>query len=138
MYSNKLKFDKDEDTFDPNTDDQGIIRCICGFDEDDGFTIQCENCLVWQHAVCVNINQDNVPDEYLCEECNPRKLDVKAASEYQRQRLDNEQKAANDSKKKTKPIKYKRSQITSDSSNSALVDKRNRKNLPRSKSYHQK
>ncbi|KAJ2585322.1 SET domain-containing protein 3, partial [Coemansia sp. RSA 1797] len=58
-------------------EDQGLIRCICDIDDDDGFTIQCENCLVWQHAVCVNIDQDNVPEEYLCEKCNPRKLDVK-------------------------------------------------------------
>ncbi|KAJ2842179.1 SET domain-containing protein 3, partial [Coemansia brasiliensis] len=57
-------------------EDQGVIRCICKFEDDDGFTIQCENCLVWQHAVCVNIDQDNVPDEYLCEQCNSRKLDV--------------------------------------------------------------
>ncbi|KAJ2814929.1 SET domain-containing protein 3, partial [Coemansia erecta] len=58
-------------------EDQGLIRCICDIDDDDGFTIQCENCLVWQHAVCVNIDQDSVPEEYLCEKCNPRKLDVK-------------------------------------------------------------
>ncbi|KAJ2394253.1 SET domain-containing protein 3, partial [Coemansia sp. RSA 2603] len=26
-------------------EDQGVIRCICDIDDDDGFTIQCENCL---------------------------------------------------------------------------------------------
>lgn len=30
--------------------DEGVIRCICGTIEDDGFTIQCERCFVWQHA----------------------------------------------------------------------------------------
>lgn len=60
-------------------EDMGVIRCICNIDDDDGFTIQCENCLVWQHAVCVGVEQDNVPDEYLCERCNPRRLDVKVS-----------------------------------------------------------
>ena len=30
--------------------DEGVIRCICEMTDDDGFTIQCEKCLVWQHA----------------------------------------------------------------------------------------
>jgi hypothetical protein len=30
--------------------DDGQIRCICDTMEDDGFTIQCEKCFVWQHA----------------------------------------------------------------------------------------
>jgi hypothetical protein len=57
-------------------DDEGIIRCICGYNDDDGFTIQCEKCMVWQHAACVGIRKDNVPDEYFCEDCDPRPLDV--------------------------------------------------------------
>ncbi|KAJ2799015.1 SET domain-containing protein 3 [Coemansia guatemalensis] len=108
-------------------EDQGVIRCICDIDDDDGFTIQCENCLVWQHAVCVGVEQDNVPDEYLCEKCNPRKLDVKVrfgfllavkqakacvehacfggggvckAVEYQKRRLDTEYKHAKETRKK--------------------------------------
>ncbi|PIA13995.1 hypothetical protein COEREDRAFT_10785 [Coemansia reversa NRRL 1564] len=81
-------------------EDQGVIRCICNIDDDDGFTIQCENCLVWQHAVCVGVEQDNVPDEYLCEMCNPRKLDVKKAVEYQKRRLDTEYKHVKETRKK--------------------------------------
>ena len=34
----------------PEFADEGVIRCICGTTEDDGFTIQCEKCFVWQHA----------------------------------------------------------------------------------------
>ncbi|KAG0238163.1 hypothetical protein BGW42_007154 [Actinomortierella wolfii] len=71
---------------DPDDDDAGVIRCICGFTEDDGFTIQCESCMVWQHAVCVGIDQSNVPENYLCEECSPRAVDRKRASEIQRRR----------------------------------------------------
>lgn len=70
--------------------DAGIIKCICGFDEDDGFTIQCESCNVWQHAVCVGIGSEaEVPDVYLCDQCGPRELDVKAAHEKQKTRLEN-------------------------------------------------
>lgn len=70
--------------------DAGIIRCICGLEDDDGFTIQCERCYVWQHAVCVGIDQHHVPDEYLCDLCFPRTLDVKKAVEKQRRRREQE------------------------------------------------
>jgi hypothetical protein len=53
--------------------DAGIIRCICSSTEDDGFTIQCEKCFVWQHAFCVQINQFNIPDQYLCDVCSKKK-----------------------------------------------------------------
>ncbi|OZJ03992.1 hypothetical protein BZG36_04045 [Bifiguratus adelaidae] len=66
--------------------DAGVIRCICGFDHDDGFTIQCEHCYVWQHAFCVNIKPENIPDKYLCEQCNPvpKSFDIQRAVEHQR------------------------------------------------------
>ncbi|KAJ1981554.1 SET domain-containing protein 3 [Dimargaris verticillata] len=47
------------------------IRCVCGSTEDDGFTIQCDSCLVWQHAVCVNVKSNAIPARYLCERCDP-------------------------------------------------------------------
>ncbi|OLY78818.1 SET domain-containing protein 4 [Smittium mucronatum] len=95
---------KSDDVDPPIDEDQGIIRCICGFTEDDGFTIQCENCLVWQHAICVNITQSNVPDEYLCEQCFPRKLNVKRAVEYQKQRIEKEYRLAKENHKKKRSI----------------------------------
>ncbi|ORZ11089.1 hypothetical protein BCR42DRAFT_332868, partial [Absidia repens] len=49
--------------------DTGLIQCICESTEDDGFTIQCDRCLTWQHAYCMNINQNNIPDRYLCDNC---------------------------------------------------------------------
>ncbi|KAJ1655528.1 SET domain-containing protein 3 [Dispira simplex] len=56
--------------------DSDEIRCICGSSEDDGFTIQCESCLVWQHIVCVNIKSNAIPTHYLCERCRPRQPSV--------------------------------------------------------------
>ena len=67
-----------EDDEEEEEEDEGEIRCICGFPDDDGFTIQCEKCLVWQHGACVNITAENVPDKYLCELCDPRWLDIEA------------------------------------------------------------
>lgn len=64
-----------------------MIRCICGYSEDDGFTIQCEKCNAWQHAVCVNIENDKVPDVYLCDLCGKLKYDAEAARKYQERRL---------------------------------------------------
>ena len=61
------------------TEDEGEIRCICGFPDDDGFTIQCDRCFVWQHAICVNITANTVPEQYLCEDCDPRWLDVEVS-----------------------------------------------------------
>ncbi|KAJ1734460.1 SET domain-containing protein 3 [Coemansia biformis] len=112
-------------------EDQGVIRCICNIDDDDGFTIQCENCLVWQHAVCVDVEQDNVPDEYLCEKCNPRKLDVKVSVDYQKRRLDSEYKVVKETRKRQRyaPAKGKRAED--------LAERRKRPSdvkLPRSKS----
>ncbi|RKP04039.1 hypothetical protein CXG81DRAFT_16466 [Caulochytrium protostelioides] len=58
--------DDDDGTAEP---DDGIIRCVCGSDQDDGYTIQCEKCLVWQHMACVNVGRRSVPDIYFCDLC---------------------------------------------------------------------
>lgn len=45
------------------------IDCICKIKADDGFTIQCEECLCWNHAKCVGIDKPNIPHRYLCHKC---------------------------------------------------------------------
>ncbi len=68
--------------------DAGIITCCCGYEDDDGFTIQCDNCFRWQHAVCMGIDSiDNAPENFLCNVCSPRKIDIKKARAIQTQRL---------------------------------------------------
>ncbi|EDO16073.1 hypothetical protein Kpol_1016p13 [Vanderwaltozyma polyspora DSM 70294] len=68
--------------------DSGIITCICGFDDDDGFSIQCDHCNRWQHAICYSIeDMDNVPEDYLCNTCQPRNLDTKRARKLQLNRI---------------------------------------------------
>ncbi|KAG9101755.1 hypothetical protein FS749_003830 [Ceratobasidium sp. UAMH 11750] len=56
-------------------DEEGsITRCVCGSDEEDmgNFMIQCEQCSVWQHGVCMGVaNVDESPEHYYCEQCKP-------------------------------------------------------------------
>ena len=75
-------------------EEKEITRCICGREEinnqrinpklqkllldkygikiDQGLFIQCDDCSVWQHGYCVGLfTNEDVPDKYLCEICNP-------------------------------------------------------------------
>ncbi|XP_063307114.1 PHD finger protein 20-like protein 1 [Pelobates fuscus] len=47
-----------------------IVRCICEMDEENGFMIQCEECLCWQHSVCMGLLEDSIPEQYICYVCN--------------------------------------------------------------------
>lgn len=63
--------------------DAGIIGCICGIEEDDGFTIQCDVCFRWQHCSCMGYKtSDEVPEDvykcYYCDESKWNKFDPKA------------------------------------------------------------
>lgn len=49
-----------------------VTRCICGFLHDDGYMVECDKCKVWQHVQCVVKNRQ-IPDEYLCDMCDPSK-----------------------------------------------------------------
>ena len=71
---------------DMDSEVEGDIRCICDFTDDDGFTIQCEQCLVWQHMDCVGVDDDNVPEAYFCERCRPRPVDAETANRIQRKK----------------------------------------------------
>ncbi|KAL1918802.1 uncharacterized protein VTP21DRAFT_2824 [Calcarisporiella thermophila] len=53
-------------------EDGGFTRCICGEVHHEGIMIQCEECKVWQHCICVGIvSEKGIPDMYYCEECRP-------------------------------------------------------------------
>ncbi|KAM3840081.1 PHD finger protein 20 isoform 1-T1 [Vipera latastei] len=57
----------DEDLEDDN--DFEIVRCICEVEEENDFMIQCEECLCWQHGVCMGLLEENVPEKYTCYVC---------------------------------------------------------------------
>ncbi|EJS42851.1 set3p [Saccharomyces arboricola H-6] len=68
--------------------DAGTITCICDMNDDDGFTIQCDHCNRWQHAICYGIKDiEMAPDDYLCNSCDPRKVDIELAKCIQKGRL---------------------------------------------------
>lgn len=57
------------------------IKCSCANAADDGFTIQCEQCLAWQHARCVGIASPvQVPGVFLCQACNGDDINVDSES----------------------------------------------------------
>ncbi|MCJ1396060.1 hypothetical protein MMC18_008947 [Xylographa bjoerkii] len=65
------------------------IKCICGFQEDDGNTVFCERCNTWQHVDCYYYKKDppGDDDEHGCADCTPElELDAKRATDRQKKR----------------------------------------------------
>ena len=65
------------------------IKCICGFQEDDGNTVFCEQCNTWQHVDCYYYKKDppGDDDEHGCADCTPElELDAKRAADRQKKR----------------------------------------------------
>ncbi|KAJ7189367.1 hypothetical protein GGX14DRAFT_383301 [Mycena pura] len=48
------------------------IRCRCGSNVDDGFSIACDGCGRWCHAACFGIQKESVPEEWICWVCAPQ------------------------------------------------------------------
>ncbi|ELU42716.1 PHD domain-containing protein [Rhizoctonia solani AG-1 IA] len=53
-----------------------VTRCVCGsgvyVEEVGDFMIQCEQCYVWQHGLCVGLMRvEDSPEHYYCEKCRP-------------------------------------------------------------------
>ncbi|XP_066479313.1 PHD finger protein 20-like protein 1 isoform X1 [Tiliqua scincoides] len=65
--------DFDSTNFEESQDEEDslneIVRCICEMDEENGFMIQCEECLCWQHSVCMGLLEDSIPEQYICYVC---------------------------------------------------------------------
>ncbi|KAI9759254.1 MAG: hypothetical protein M4579_002463 [Chaenotheca gracillima] len=66
-----------EATPEEEDDSEAIIRCICGTSEEDSdderMMICCDRCSSWQHNECMEVpeDEDSLPEQYLCEKCNP-------------------------------------------------------------------
>lgn len=63
------------------------FKCICGNPEPDDNTIYCPSCATWQHIDCY---YNDYPEqamresfEHLCNDCNPRPLDISGARSRQ-------------------------------------------------------
>ncbi|XP_032897725.1 PHD finger protein 20 isoform X9 [Amblyraja radiata] len=57
------------DTGDGEDSQLEVVRCICEVEEENEFMIQCEECLCWQHGVCMGLLEDSVPEIYTCYMC---------------------------------------------------------------------
>ena len=60
------------------------IRCICGYDYDDGFSVACDQCGRWVHAACFDIVDSQVPEVFKCLECEPRSVNRERAIRLQK------------------------------------------------------
>ncbi|KAM4704914.1 PHD finger protein 20-like protein 1 [Rhinophrynus dorsalis] len=64
----------DSTNFDESQDEEEaineIVRCVCEMDEENGFMIQCEECLCWQHSACMGLLEDSIPEQYICYVCS--------------------------------------------------------------------
>ena len=72
--------------------DDYLIKCICGFREDDGNIVYCDLCGTWQHTECYYLDKHgNMPTkeeleaiDHFCADCQRRSLNAKGAIERQR------------------------------------------------------
>ncbi|KAK5138208.1 hypothetical protein LTR08_004904 [Meristemomyces frigidus] len=84
-------------------EDDGQISCFCGYNDDDGNTVACDNCNKWNHSLCYYPEYDgqDLPArlEHFCVECNPRPVDVTGANARQRYRRAQQELLANGAKR---------------------------------------
>lgn len=81
---------------DGTQEDDGQISCICGYLDDDGWTVACDSCNRWQHQSCYypQYEDRSLPDEveHYCTDCRPRAIDIQGARI--RQQLKREEQAS--------------------------------------------
>ena len=105
-----------------------IIKCICGFREDDGNTVYCDLCDTWQHTECYYVDKHgNVPTkeeleviDHFCADCQPRSLNAKGAIE--RQRIRRKELDPGDRKAKKATTKSHKKKIRGPESNGLLIN----------------
>lgn len=71
-------------------EDDGQISCICGYNDDDGWTVACDICNRWQHQSCYypQFDELKLPDDlqHYCVDCSPRPVDIEHARRRQREK----------------------------------------------------
>lgn len=58
------------------------IKCICGYQTENGYMIYCDRCNTWQHTACYNLDKNGKPPtrkkkkspNYFCMDCKPRNI----------------------------------------------------------------
>ncbi|KAL0084149.1 hypothetical protein J3Q64DRAFT_1736070 [Phycomyces blakesleeanus] len=54
-----------------SSDGGSVTRCVCGEQHNVGLMVQCESCEVWQHCDCIGMGENDLPDHYYCDQCQP-------------------------------------------------------------------
>ncbi|KAK1223053.1 SET domain-containing protein 3 [Marasmius sp. AFHP31] len=70
--------------------DSDSIQCICGFTNDDGWSIGCDECPRWCHGICMGFtekDQESLPESWWCWVCKPRFIDGERARRIQMARM---------------------------------------------------
>lgn len=65
----KASHGKNSGSQDEYDDEDAVIMCICGSKEDEGAMIQCDKCKVWLHMECVDLSEEDIPEDYFCPMC---------------------------------------------------------------------
>ncbi|KAI9313876.1 hypothetical protein BX666DRAFT_555477 [Dichotomocladium elegans] len=64
--------DEDEEQEQEESSDGGsVTRCLCGEKHNVGLMVQCDKCEVWQHCDCVGLTENEMPELYYCDHCQP-------------------------------------------------------------------
>ncbi|KAL6940215.1 hypothetical protein ACO0QE_004111 [Hanseniaspora vineae] len=104
--------------------DEGIITCVCGNNEDDGFTIQCDSCYRWVHASCYNIEDiDLVPDYFTCRFCEKLEL-LKNQGQVKERKVEANLKTEKFETQPKEQTEFKKKQKKENSNDSANKDSR--------------
>ena len=67
-----LARDQNADTSSSEDENEEYFCGVCHikYGADDEVWIQCNNCATWYHTTCVEVDIDNIPDVFLCFECD--------------------------------------------------------------------
>ena len=80
-------------------EDDGQISCICGYIDDDGWTVACDSCNRWQHQLCYypQFEDQSLPEDlqHYCVDCQPRPFDKHGARARQQLKREEQESLAN-------------------------------------------
>ncbi|XP_018090718.1 PHD finger protein 20 isoform X3 [Xenopus laevis] len=68
-YNEEIDVTNADEELEEEPGDCEIVRCMCEVQDENDFMIQCEECLCWQHGVCMGLLEENVPEKYKCYIC---------------------------------------------------------------------
>lgn len=108
-------------------EDDGQISCICGFTDDDGWTVACDLCNKWQHQSCYYPQYDELtlPEEvqHYCVQCRPRPVDTTRARQRQVQKREHAEQLTNGVKRVSTKSHKKKVKEPSTQTNGWPIDK---------------